>query len=217
MGLGVEKYTGKILGRYVKKRGEVIFAENGKYFLSKRCEKLSDASAIERVSNYGVARVLWVGRSEILQQFVDFDLVPLNLKEMAGLMGRIHSNKQDGLTLVHGDFSNSNTTRHNGDAKCFDYEHSHWGNPYVDIGRMVLRNCVSEKDVDLLFESYYGGMPPLEEMRDGFIAFCQRQYDMRHLKNLAFQVVPKVRAKRLRGCGSTLCEILHAFKDPVTP
>jgi hypothetical protein len=211
----IEEYTGRIYNKFVQGRGVVIVAERGKFFLSKRSETLSDASAIERVSDYGIAKVLWIGKSDILQLFVDFDHIPLNLRELTELMKKIHSNKKNDLTLVHGDFSSHNTTIYHGEAKCFDYEHNHWGNPYIDIGRIVLRECLSEGDIKLLFDNYSGGIPPLEELRFGFIAFCKRQYEMRCEKNQVFQKVPKLRAERLLSSGSTLSEILCAFKDPV--
>ena len=213
---GMEEYTGKVYSQFLKDSGTIVVSERGKFFLSKRSKTFSEPSAIKKVSDYGIAPVIWVGESNILQPFVNFEPIKPELKNLAEIMKKIHSNKQNNLTLVHGDFGSHNTTTYLGETKCFDYEYSHWGSPYIDLGRVVLRECKSEEDVNLLLENYFGGIPSLQELKLGFMDFCQRQYEMRREKNQDFQEVPLIRAKRLSKSGSTLAEILHAFKDPVT-
>jgi len=211
----IKEYTGEIYNKIVQEQNIIIIAEKGKFFLSNRSPTLSDPSAIESVSDYGIAKVIWIGKSRILQPFINFEKIPLKLIEQLNLMKKIHQNKKGSLSLIHGDFSNNNLTNYGNEVKCFDYEHSHWGNPYVDIGRIILRECTSQEDIDFVLDNYFYKRPSAKELKQGFLVFCQRHYEMRHEKNQAFQEIPKLRAKRLLKSNLTLNEILHSFKDPV--
>lgn len=208
-------FTGEIQQRYPLKRHEVIIADHGRFLLSARSSLLSHGSAIKSISHYGVGKVLSVGEKHILQEYVEFEQTALTHLQLINLMKKIHRDKKDGLTLVHGDFSRYNTTDHSGSSKCFDYEYSHWGSPYTDIARVVLRECESEKEAEVLLNLYFDGLPSLDELRQGFIIFCLRQYEMRKEKNQPFQDVPLMRAKRLEQKRDTLSEVLHDLRDQV--
>ncbi len=211
----IKEYTGKIYDQFLQGKCTVLLAEKGKFFLSNRSNNLSDISAIKKVSDYGLSPVFWVGDSQILQSFVEFNSAPLNLSELTLLMKKIHSNQKGGLALIHGDFSRWNTVKYSEKAKCFDYEYCNWGNLYVDLGRVILRECKSEKEANLLLENYFGYTPKVEDLREGLITFCQRQYEMRHEKNQSFQEIPKLRIERLLKSNLKIEEILRAFKEEI--
>jgi hypothetical protein len=216
MNSGIIDHTGEIYSLEKKERGTVITAQNGKFLLTRRSPTLSNASAITKISEYGIARVFYVSATNILQQYLEFTPSNLGLDDLATLIKQIHSVREKQGTLVHGDFSRQNTTRYQNKPYCFDYEHTHWGDPYIDLGRIVLRECKSEEEVKFFFEKYQGSLPSLYDMREGFISFCQRQYEMRHEKDLDFKEVPMIRGARLKkACNNNLAEILNAFKAPV--
>ena len=129
-----------------------------KIFLGKR-SKFSDSEAIFMISKYGIARVIDITEDKIVEEFIEFEKTNLTLLELATLAREIHQNKRDGQSLVHGDFGLNNTTIYRGVPKCYDYEHVHFGNKYVDLGRVVLRSCKSIEEVETFLERYNGRMP----------------------------------------------------------
>ncbi len=183
--------------------------------ISKRRSKYSDREAIFDISRYGVARVLEVTDSSIVQEFVQFDLMPPNLRQLAELAYKIHSNSNTKGNLVHGDFGPYNITVSFGDPKCYDYEHTHYGNIYVDLGRVILRSCRDVNEVRDFFTNYSGAIPSTDELREGLISFCEWQHLIRAEKGLLFQEVPLIRRERLFSARSELDDLLEAFKSEV--
>jgi len=187
-----------------------------KTYLAKRNHK-SDSEAIKIISKYGVAKVLEINRDSILEEFVDFKVVPLGPKNLGSLLRKIHSEKDSsGISLVHGDFGEHNTTRINGEPKCFDYEYAHFGNTYSDIGKVVLRNCDGWESFADFFIYYNKKLPDPEEFKEGLIYFCDWQSSLRLEKDVPYSEVPLVRKNRLlRIKDKNLCRILEAFKSGV--
>ena len=202
---------------YSKQRKGDIFidSEDNKLFLARRSKTLSEVSAIEAIAQYGFAPIYLIGKDFILQKNIDFTHRALELDQLTNLLRLIHNNINEGKTLVHGDFGQHNTTFYNGEPRCFDFEYTHWGNPYIDIGRMVLREMGTEEEVIKFFFNYLGNVPRLSELRNGFIAFCQRQYKMRAEKNSKFMYIPLERAKRLSKSKSNFSDLIKAFRDSI--
>jgi len=177
----------------------------------------SEKEAIKKISSkFGVTKVLKIGKDYILEKFVDFNYKKLSLSQLSILLKEIHSEKNNSyLPLVHGDFSSQNTTLYLGEPKCFDYEYSHFGNAYVDIGRVLLRDCNDFKDVKMFFDIYSGNIPNLNLLKDGLIYFCDWQNSLRLEKNLLFEKVPLIRKERIKQASNNLEEIIEAFKSEV--
>lgn len=183
-------------------------------FIGKR-SKFSEPSAIIRISKYGIARVLAINQKTIIQEFVEFEKKDLTLNQLANLARQIHSEKDSKGTLVHGDLSNNNTTLYEGEEKCYDYEHAHFGEPYADIGRIILRSCDGEDQVRDFFIAYSGRMPGTEEIRDGLIYFCNWQHKLRKDKSLSFSDIPLERRNRVMRAGKNFSRIITAFQARV--
>ena len=187
-----------------------------KTYLAKRNYR-SDFEAIKKISKYGVARVIKINEHSILEEFVDFEIVPLGPKNLGSLLRKIHSEKSSlGISLVHGDFGEHNTTMINNEPKCFDYEYAHFGNPYTDIGKVVLRSCSNENDFLDFFMNYSGGLPKPENFREGLIYFCDWHHLIRLEKGLPYHEVPLIRKSRLeKSDGKNLLSLLDAFKSEI--
>lgn len=177
----------------------------------------SDPKAIKLISKkYGLAKVLKIGENYILEEFIDFKRIHPTLEQMSSLLKRIHSEKNEyNVPLVHGDFGPHNTTLINGKIKCFDYEYSHFGNIYSDIGRVLLRNCDNLKDINFFFNIYAETFPEMYKLKKGLIYFCNWQYELRKEKNLPYKEVPLIRAERIKKTKNSLNEIMDAFKSEV--
>ena len=183
-------------------------------FIGKR-SRFSEPSAIIRISKYGIARVLAINQEEIIQEFVEFEKKDLTLNQLASLARKIHSEKDSKGTLVHGDLSKGNTTIYGGEEKCYDYEHAHFGEPYADLGRIILRSCNGASQVSDFFTVYSGRTPGIEEIREGLIYFCNWQYKLRKDKGLSFSEVPLERRKRVIRAGKDFSKIITAFRARV--
>ena len=177
----------------------------------------SEEEAIKRISSkFGLAKVLKIWDDYLLEEFVDFKQINPSLNQLSFLLKRIHSEKNVvGLSLVHGDFGEHNVTIINGETKCFDYEYSHFGNIYTDIGRVVLRRCNNFDEVNTFFDIYSDGFPSNDKLKNGLIYFCNWQYELRKEKNLPYQQVPLIRAEKIKKINNDLSEILYAFKSRV--
>jgi|SRR3989338_4528158 len=179
-------------------------------FIGKR-SKFSEPAAIIKISKYGIAKVLDITHDSIIQEFVDFEKKDLTLNQLANLARKIHLERDIKGILVHGDLSNNNTSLYFGEEKCYDYEHAHFGEPYADIGRIILRSC---KEVNLtreFFMSYSGIIPEVEELKNGLIYFCNWQYKLRIDKGLPFSSVPLERIKRVINADKDFDKIISAF------
>lgn len=177
----------------------------------------SEHEAIKEISSrFGLAKVLEIGEDYLLEEFIDFEKIDISLDQLSYLLRNIHSIRNThGSSLVHGDFSKHNTTLFNGNPKCFDYEYSHFGNVYSDVGRVLLRECRNFRDAVLFFDIYSEGFPESDELRDGLIYFCNWQYELRKEKSLPYQDVPLIRSKRVEDACNKLEDILNAFKSEV--
>ncbi len=182
-------------------------------FIGKREPSIGDEEAIREIAKYGIAEIKEVGENYILEQFIEFEHMHLTLEEMAILLKEIHSNNHLGNPLVHGDYSRHNTTRLGGVPKCFDFEFTHYGDPFRDIGRVVLRECPQIEDVYSFLEIYSGKIPPRMELREGLISFCDWQHLMRTRKNVPYQNVPLLRKKQIIGASQNTKGIIQAFKQ----
>lgn len=185
-----------------------------KIFIGKR-SKFSNPEAILKISEYGLAKVIKIEEDKILQEFIEFNKIQLNITQLASLVKIIHQNKKGNDTLVHGDIGFYNTTLYKGVPKCYDYEHAHFGNAYIDLGRIILRACKNIKEIEIFFNEYCGGIPLNLELKEGFINFCNWQNITRSEKGIPFQQVPLIRKQRLEETSGDLLEILKAFKDEV--
>jgi hypothetical protein len=185
-----------------------------KIFLARR-GKYSHLEAISLISKYGVAKVIGINKESIIEEFVRFDKMPLTINQLARLAKQIHANKRNNLSLVHGDFSSNNTTLFLGVPRCYDYEHAHFGNIYVDIGRVILRDCNSLQEVEYFFKEYRGDVPSMEELISGLIVFCDWQNKLRVEKNAPYQEVPLVRKARLKRAPKDITSIINSFKEEV--
>ena len=187
-----------------------------KTYLAKR-DHMSSSEAIQRISKYGLAKVLKINEDSILEEFVDFKVVPLGPKNLGSLLRKIHSEKDSsGISLVHGDFGEHNTTIINGESICFDYEYTHFGNIYSDIGKVVLRDCSGWQEFTDFFICYNGVLPDSNEFKEGLIYFCDWQNSLRLEKEVPYSEVPLVRKNRLlRIKDKNLGRILEAFKSEV--
>ncbi len=208
-------YTGIVKERIPSNGNYRLICEKGDFFLGRRSPTLSNSDAISKIGNYGVVPVIWIGIREILTPYKYFKQEELNILQLASLLKAIHSNKTKELVLVHGDFSRKNTTLDTGNPKCFDYEYTHWGNPYIDIGRLILREIKNERELEGFFEHYSGSMPKVADLKEGLITFCERQAKMREEKMSAFQEVPRIRARRINESPKDIHKILEAFTAPV--
>ncbi len=187
-----------------------------KTYIAKRNFR-SDEEAIKEISSrFGLAKVLEIGKYYLLEEFINFEKIDLSLDQLSYLLKNIHSVRDNsGFSLVHGDFSQHNTTLFDGNEKCFDYEYSHFGNVYADVGRVLLRECGDFEDAELFFNIYSGGFPKSDELKDGLIYFCNWQHELRKEKNLPCQDVPLIRGKRIENVCNKLEDILNAFKSEV--
>lgn len=188
-----------------------------KPYLAKRNYR-SNSEAIQRISSrYGLAKVIGINEDSILEEFIDFEIVPLGPKNLGSLLKKIHSEKNSsGVSLVHGDFGEHNTTIINGEPMCFDYEYTHFGNPYVDIGKVVLRNCFNEDDFFEFFRNYSNDLPKPENFREGLIYFCDWQNSSRLEKRLPYHEIPLIRKERLKKTNkNNLFSLLDAFKSKI--
>lgn len=185
-----------------------------KFFLGKR-SCFSDTEAILRISKYGLAKIIKIEQDKVIEEFIEFDNKPLDIKQLAYLAKNIHQNKKDLKSLVHGDLGAYNTTLYKNVPKCYDYEHAHFGNNYSDLGRIILRSCKDVTEVANFFNEYGTGTPNPLELKEGLIYFCNWQHKIRCEKGLSYQQVPLIRKQRLEGASEDLVEILKAFKDEV--
>jgi hypothetical protein len=169
--INIDKYLRSYLGdignieRY--NGGYLLKTKEGNFFMAKRDYLLSNPLAIKQLSQYGISPALFIGKDYILEEFRDFDKEELTNEELAILLKDIHANKNEKGVLVHGDYSRFNTTKICGHPKCFDYEFSHYGDSYRDLGRIILRECDSEEEVIKFFE-VYGRIPSLDNLKKGF-------------------------------------------------
>lgn len=207
----IEKQVGKIVQEEETPNGTVIYTSDRKYFIAKRDPVLSDSLAIKEISRYGIAPVIFVGDSYILEGYVEFSGRGLKLEDCGNLLSSIHMNKFEGKSLVHGDFGSSNTTDSDGNPKCFDYEFTHFGDVYRDLGRVILRNCNSPEEMIYFFESYSGKIPSLEELIEGLCSFCDWQNLMR--KNSEFQEIPLIRKRQVKSSKKNIKAIFNSFKE----
>jgi len=170
-----------------------------KTYLAKRNYR-SNSEAIQRISSrYGVAKVIEINEDSILEEFVDFEIVALGPENLGLLLKKIHSERNSsGIPLVHGDFGEHNTTIINKELRCFDYEYAHFGNPYVDIGKVVLRSCFDEDDFFEFFINYSNDLPKPENFKEGLIYFCDWQNSLRLEKMLPYHEIPLIRKERLK-------------------
>jgi len=188
-----------------------------KTYIAKRNFR-SDKEAIKLISErYGFPKVIEIGNDYILEEFVEFKNIYPSLNQMSSLLKNIHSEKNlNKEPLVHGDFGAHNTILVNGEVKCFDYEYSHFGNVYADIGRVLLRGCKNVDDVYSFFNTYSNSIPDIEELKEGLIYFCNWQHDLRKEKELQYQKVPLIRASRILNSDNNLENIIKAFKEEVS-
>jgi len=177
----------------------------------------SEPEAISRLSNYGVAKVLKINETNIIEEFVRFNVRKLGPKKLGALLNKIHSETNTlGQSLVHGDFGEHNTTILHSEPKCFDYEYAHFGDIYADLGKVILRDCNNWEGFTDFFSCYAGEIPHAKELKRGLIYFCDWQNSLRIEKQLPYSEVPLHRKNRLRKVKSkSLMEILDAFKSEV--
>jgi hypothetical protein len=187
-----------------------------KTFIAKR-SPFSTEDAIRKISSrWGLAKVIEIGKDHIVEEHVNFQYKKPSLKKMAQLLKEIHSETNiSGVNLVHGDFSFQNVTILDGDIKCFDYEHSHFGNPYADIGRIILRGCGNILEALNFFGEYSGSVPEPEILREGLIYFCDWQNLLRETKGLPFAEVPLLRKEKIEKATNCLENILYSFGSEV--
>lgn len=94
--------------------------------------------------------------------------------------------------------------------------HQSTGNPYADIGRILLRVCNSIDEAFDFFKYYSTNTPNSSEFRDGLIYFCGWQNNLRKEKNLPYQEVSILRKRRIESAADNLESIFHAFKLEVS-
>ncbi len=209
----IENQIGKILREEKTLNGSILYTDCRKYFVAKRDPELSEAPAIEKISSYGVAPVIFVGDSYILEEYVEFYPQKLTLEDSGKLLYEIHKNTFQGRQLVHGDFGETNTTYVEGNPRCFDYEYTHFGNAYVDLGRVILRICESPEEMIHFFENYTGQIPTPKDLSEGLSSFCDRQNLMRIRKNLASQNIPLIRKNQIAKSKKDIVSIFNSFKQ----
>ncbi|MEK6927922.1 MAG: hypothetical protein AABX11_05825 [Nanoarchaeota archaeon] len=183
--------------------------------IKKKRSKYSEPEAIMAISRFGISNVIEIGADFIIERYIPFTPFAPTLDQLAELTKRIHRTTHENKNLVHGDLGFNNATVINTIPKCFDYEHAHFGNLYADLGRILLRCCKSDRDVESFFDIYSGRLPDLEVLRGGLIYFCEWQNLIRSEKKLPFSEVPLKRRERLVKTRECLKDILKAFKDPV--
>lgn len=187
---------------------------NRKVFIGKR-SKYANSEAIIMISKYGTARVIEVTNNRIIEENIKFSKIKLDLSQMAYLAREIHQNEKNGLRLVHGDLSFNNTTLYNGDPKCFDYEHAHFGNIYVDLGRIILRVCSNIEEIKIFFKMYTGSLPLVGDLKKGLATFCDWQHKVRVEKLAPYSNVPLIRKRRVEESPENLEDVLNRFKAEV--
>lgn len=196
-------------------QNSIVHDESGKKYFIKRRSKYSEDSAIRNIAIYGLSNIIDINSEFILESFVDFTKKDLSLEEYVELLHKIHSNNEAGLSLVHGDFSKHNTTFYENEPTVFDYEHAHWGDIYVDIGRVILRETESVEESIGFLKIYFGNIPSLAKIRDGIVNFCYWQNKIREEKHLPYSNVPLIRAERVNSNGNTYSNLIMEFKRPV--
>ena len=172
-----------------------------------------------QLSRFGLTNVLEIGIDYIIEEFIDFQHIPLSLEQLATLLRDIHSAQSFEGYLVHGDYSTGNTTLYEGEPCCFDYEYAHFGrdefDAYRDIGRVVLRSCSNMVEADNFFCIYAGSRPDNDSLREGFSRFCDWQHAMRSEKRLPYAEVPLIRKQRIAMARNTADDIITAFTSGV--
>ena len=209
----IEKQIGRVILEKETPNGKVLYTQDGKYFVARRDPVLSERSAIKLISQYGIIPVILVGDSYILEKYVNFNPKQLKLEDRGKLLGLIHSNNLGGKPLVHGDFGISNTTYFNDAPKCLDYEFTHFGDVYRDIGRVILRNCGSVGEMVHFFDNYPSGIPSPDKLKDGLSSFCDWQNLLRIRKNLEFPEVPLIRKEQVKDSRKNIEAIFKSFKN----
>lgn len=160
--------------------GEILETEKGKFYLSPRDPELSDKDAIKLISQYGIVPITYIGSNFLLQPYIQFNHIrSKSPSEFGKLLKKIHGNSYRGKPFVHGDFAGHNTTKLDRDLKCFDFEFTHFGDPYLDIGRIILRECDTINDVIEFFEVYSGKVPKNDVLANGLSRFCDWQHLLR--------------------------------------
>lgn len=193
----------------------LVSTADQKYLIKKR-SFYSEENAIKVISEFGISQVIEVSNEEILETYNPFEKQFLTLKDYARLAQKIHQTKNHGVSLVHGDLSRHNTTLINGKIFCFDYEHTHWGNPFADLGRILLRECESYEDSLFFLETYYSNsLPDINELQNGIIYFCDWQHKIRKEKKLEYSEVPLIRKGRVLKTNLDLENIMYEFKREI--
>lgn len=215
----LEKQISQVVGKEYEleksSEGRIIKTDKEKYFLSKRDPDLSDKSAIEKITGYGISPIMLIGEDYILQRYVDFSKTSaLRIEEMSYLLRQIHSNKGKGGLLVHGDFSRHNTCKLEKVPRCYDYEFTHFGDPFIDLGRIILRELSGPEDIEKFFKVYSNGyLPSTERLKEGLSLFCDWQYLLRKRKNQPHQEVPlKRKEKIIKSSKKDFLDIINNFK-----
>lgn len=191
-----------------------VWHQGTTYWVYRRSQ-MSQSSAIQAIAPHCAAQVHHVVGPYIVESYVAINQARLSLEEWGSFLERIHKYHPGYGILVHGDLGNHNITRINQRPCCFDLEHVHWGDPYVDLGRIILRECGNPEDLALLFTHYKRPLPSHEVLTQGLSVFCDFQYKLRTLKGAPFRHVPHVRKKRMHQTGKSLEHVLKAFLDPV--
>ena len=193
----------------------VLNASGNKYLLYCR-SRYSSPSAIWRMSKFSLGKIITVTENLILEQYVPFEMRELSLNEMVHLLKRIHSEKnEEGTSLVHGDFSESNTTAYNKSSVIFDSEHVHWDNIYVDLGRLLLRVCKDKNDIATVFNNYFGHIPLVDPVREGLLRFCDWQYMIRKEKDAEHPEISLIRKHNIFTANNDLDSVMENFKSEV--
>ncbi|HIH32177.1 TPA: hypothetical protein HA235_05705 [Candidatus Woesearchaeota archaeon] len=190
----------------------ILKVDTNKYVFYNRSQ-YSSADAIKKMSKFSLGKNILVGTDWILEEYVSFDNHKPSLYNMILLLKEIHKEKNLlGQSLVHGDFSSLNITIYNNLTYVYDNEHVHWDNIYVDLGRVLLRECNNGKDIFDVFNIYFQNIPSTKILREGLMVFCDWQHIIRKEKNRPYVDIPLLRKKKILDSRDDLDSIINAFK-----
>lgn len=194
---------------------QLITTSDSKYLI-KRKSCYSNKEAIKAISKYGISKIVAVNDEQIIETYNPFEKQDISLMDFVTIARQIHQTQNElGLPLVHGDLSRYNTTLVNDTPFCFDYEHSHWGNPFADLGRILLRECKTFEDDLFFLHNYFNGILNINNLQKGIVYFCEWQHKIRKEKNLSYSEVPLIRRERVLKSDLDLENIMYEFKREI--
>jgi len=205
---------GTVLENEPKEDFQIITTQKGKFIKHFR-SVYSQEKAILDIAPFVPKGKVWCTDDYFLIPFVEEDNRIPSSKELLEILFQISGPPHQKKTLIHGDFYRDNVVCSEGQLKVIDLEQTRYGNPYTDIGRMILREATNmPQAIDML--GFLGvDLNNTSEIKQGFAEFCLSQHRARIERARPYSEVPIIRRKRILESNDDVEEIINALKNDV--